>query len=412
MIAPARLRVRPRAIQSRHLLPIVSPSSFRYYSSLFAAYKSSNSHKRISLTPSSHLILPRTQNRTLTILPLLDQAVTLAHTTLTTLHTATGTPWYLTIPLFSLSINLLTRLPATLYSHQLTIRRAKLIPLLRAWGAAVGRVLASNPPPATQGVMLKREAFMVRYAKMVRQVEKEVYQRWGVQGWRFWVPSLAVFPVWLVGIEALRRMCGGPRGLVGSLILGFGREEAGVAGAAAGSTATTAESAATASRNAVDAAVTADPSTLIPWADPTMTTEGALWFTNLTVADPYHILPLALSAVLIGNMLPRNTSGLRTLFHTNLTPSEQSSLTGPAGRALRWRLRLRRTLLVFAAAVGPLTMDLPAALHLYWLSSAALTWAETSLLAWWRPIPKAPSPARKDTAVVVRPLRDGRVMVE
>ena len=410
MTALSRLRVRPRAIPSPRLSLISSPSSLRYYSSLLATHNSSNSQKRPTLAQSSHKLPIPNQHRTLTILPLLDQAVTLAHTALTTLHTATGTPWYLTIPLFSLTINLLTRLPATLYSHQLTIRRAKLTPVLRAWGAAVGRVLASNPPPATQGLMLKREAFMVRYAKMARQVEKEVYQRWGVQGWRFWVPSLAVFPVWLVGIEALRRMCGGPRGLVGSLILGFGRGEAGAAGAAAGSTAT-AESAATASQNAVDVAVTADPSALVPWADPSMTTEGALWFTNLTVADPYHILPLALSAVLIGNMLPRNTSGLRTLFHTNLTPSEQNSLAGPAGRALRWRLRLRRALLVFAAAVGPLTMDLPAALHLYWLSSAALTWAETSLLAWWRPIPKAPSPARKDTAVVVRPLRDGRVMV-
>ncbi|KAL2179808.1 uncharacterized protein P884DRAFT_256041 [Thermothelomyces heterothallicus CBS 202.75] len=242
-------------------------------------------------------------------------------------------------------------------------------------------------------------------------------RRWGVQAWKNWAPALAVFPVWLAGIEGLRRMCGGPRGLLGSLVFGWKGVREGSGGVAGGGAEPPVAAAADPGSEAaavegvqglgygsgvVDPTALATAQDTATWyaADSSMITGGCLWFPDLTVADPYHILPFALSAILVINTLPKSQAGLRALFGLDKTPEAIA-----AYQEIKWRLRLQRGLLIVALAAGPLTMNLPAALHLYWVSSATMTLAQTAIISRAIPLPRQVPPAKGQDTFLMLPTR-------
>ncbi len=99
--------------------------------------------------------------------------------------------------------------------------------------------------------------------------------------------------------------------------------------------------------------------------EPTFATGGCLWFPDLTVADPYHVLPLALSAVLVTYILTSPGVNWRTLLGMEVS-STQRRCRWPADSSSR----LQRTFLVLSCTMGITTMHLPCAIHLYWLSSS------------------------------------------
>ncbi|KAK4115460.1 hypothetical protein N656DRAFT_702678 [Canariomyces notabilis] len=341
------------------------------------------------------------QTRSFSLIPILETAITASQTLLSTLHTATCTPWYLTIPLFALVITLPSRLPTTVLARAVAVRRAKLAPLMRAWAARVNHELAKIrlQQQQQQNEMMSTNDIAVwglKYRAANLAEKKRRFRRWGVQSWKDWVPSLVVFPLWITGIEGLRRMCGGPRGLLGRMVFGNGeapegRDEAGVTGAAVQGMG--------GGEGEIGEALVGSLSGL----DPSLATGGCLWFPDLTAADPYHVLPFALSAVLLLNLLrtAHTGMGIRSLF--NLAEKNQIVLVQN-----KWRLRVQRALLMVAVAVGPMTMDLPAALHLYWICSAALTGVQTEIIARLMPMPKTVTPAKRTQAVeLVRPTREG-----
>jgi inner membrane protein COX18 len=241
--------------------------------------------------------------------------------------------------------------------------------------------------------------------------QKRREKRWGVQRWKDWVPPVMVFPVWIMGIEAQRRMCGGPKGMLGTLVLGLrGGEATGVGGRVAEGVqgvqdAVLGVGVGVGTGTGVGEASTALAVTEVQevlassGADPSMATGGCLWFPDLMVADPYHILPFALSAVLVLNLLPKTEIGARNFFGMAPKP-------GTVVMQSKWRLRVQRGLLMVAMAVGPLTMDLPAALHLYWISSSVLTQISSAIVARLMPLPTAVPPAEKAEQIFVMPTRD------
>ncbi|KXX79958.1 Mitochondrial inner membrane protein OXA1L [Madurella mycetomatis] len=377
--------------------PSTLPSSSRSFSSLRLLTPYLPSQSRPILPPQTPKLTGHPQSRPFSLLPLLETSITTSQTLLTTLHTTTLTPWYLTIPLFALTINLATRLPTTIYSRLIAIRRAKLAPLTRAWSARAAHDVNKQAKDEQEGIRSAARGrtqqdlarWMAGYHTANVRERKKRFRRWGVQEWKDWVPGLAVFPVWVVGIEGLRRMCGGPRGLVGTLVFG-GRE----AGSGDGEQAAGAM-AAPATGQVQEALTTAAA------ADPSMAMGGCLWFPDLMVADPYHVLPFALSAILVLNLLPRSEVGIRSLF--DLTDKEQVTVVQS-----KWSMRLRRGLLMVAMAVGPLTMDLPAALHLYWICSATLTGVETEIIKRLLPMPKTVPPAKltDKNLMYIQPARE------
>lgn len=315
--------------------------------------------------PPSPLTSP--QARPFSDLPTaLSSALSLTQSLITTLHTTTLTPWYLTIPLLALTLHLAARLPLSLYSRRIHVRRARLVPLLQAWRARHTMAVAASPERKTD------------VAKRLALTTKRVYRVWGVQRWKDSV-GLAALPVWLVGIEALRRMCGGPKGLIGTVVFGAGAGAEGGGGAAGVGEGLAAAAAATG-------------------VEEGLATGGCLWFPDLTVADPLHVLPIALSVVLVANVMPRTQVGARRMFGL-----DDGGTTVAMGKTSE---RLRRGLVVMALAIGPVTMDLPAALHLYWLSSATLSLLQTELAAYFMPLPNSTlRPCTESELRFIRPRR-------
>src|SRR4051794_22295929 len=105
--APSRLQFSTPSIPS---IPSRSYSSLRPFSHTLTLNNNKNHRPPLSQRPkpphSSHH-----NRRAFSLLPLLDASVAASQTLLTTLHTTTATPWYLTIPLFAASLSLLTRFP-------------------------------------------------------------------------------------------------------------------------------------------------------------------------------------------------------------------------------------------------------------------------------------------------------------
>ncbi|KAG7294383.1 hypothetical protein NEMBOFW57_004454 [Staphylotrichum longicolle] len=342
----------------------------------------------------------------------------------------TGLPWYLTIPLFALSLNLVVRLPALIYARKVAVKRQILAPLNRAWAHRdlLEAQRAGKSAGAPQGSLAQKNL-----AKANIWGERLRRKRWGVQMWKLWAPSLGMFPFWLLGIEAVRRSCGGPRGFLGSFIFGASKVEEAMKGTTGeGRAAATAADvsvdgqglggegawdaftaaagqgegqAVLTSHGAVDSMVMATGQTDIQaalaysGADMSMATGGCLWFPDLLVADPYHILPFALSAVYFLGVMPSSQKAWRQVLGLE-SPPETRLRNG------KWRMRLQRSLLTLSLAVGPLTMDLPAAIHLYWLSSAVVGTIESRII--WRlmPLPKVARPAKRDTPVMMFPTRE------
>ena len=302
-------------------------------------------------------------------------------------HELTYTPWFLTIPLVALGVTVFFRLPFSIYTQKVHQRRAALAPLLQAWSARCQRdVDDQRVPPAR-----RQEEVRERFGRL----SKRVYKRFGLRDWKLFTNVLGL-PFWLLGIDAVRRLCGGPRGILGRLVFGADDAQKSASGSEKGELAETAMS--TSGTSSIPSGSLPGPD-LSPAADvvdtiaqtaaePSMATGGILWFPDLTVADPWHVLPFALSAILVANLLPSTNAGRRALFNLGPKPSSPGSdASSDAGKSAmqtsmgaRIALRFQRAMVPVSLLIGPLTMDLPAALHLYWITSASAGWATKKIL--------------------------------
>ncbi len=310
----------------------------------------------------------------------------------TELHVLTGTPWYVTIPLIAFSVNLVGRLPITLYTRRVAQQRATLSPLLRAWYAKHAIAVGQDQAPTEE---LKK-----RTEKLFKGTTKRLFREWGVQRWKDF-SFLAILPLWLTGIEAMRRLCGGNRGLLGTLLQGPQTQDttASSVEVAEAPTAVLSQGMTSQAASPTDAMHLDQGSVsqlVVHGADPTLASEGCLWFPDLMVPDPLHILPLMLSGVLLWRLLPTSKAGFEVLIGSKPPPSNTPVQT--FGRPLH------RALMIMAILIGPATMNLPAAMHLYWISSATITQVQSELVNWYMKLPKSPEQiCRGRESTIIRP---------
>jgi inner membrane protein COX18 len=212
--------------------------------------------------------------------------------------------------------------------------------------------------------------------KMVRIKRRELYSRWGCGWWKNYL-TFVQLPIWLAFMETIRGMCGMGKGLFG-LIMG-GRVEGGnlVEGvtsvdspsAVLAGTAESSSGLISASGLTDEAGLggTLIPAPIIP-LEPGFTTEGILWLTDLTAPDPTLLLPFMLSGAMLLNLMPSRRVA-------------QSTGTRRLTNALR----------VIALAVGPLTLQMPSAMLLYWCSSSMFAFGQgilmDKLMPLRRPVP-------------------------
>ena len=278
-----------------------------------------SSHQRIfraGLYPRSFHATPRPQ--------LLDTCISQTHTIITSLHSLTGLPWILSLPLTALCVRGVLILPIALYANNTRQRMLSLSPIISAWSHIIrARVFKENVSlgPVACHKLLTADMF----AK-----SKEIYKDFGIRPWTRFLTWLQL-PVWLVVIETIRKMCGTNQGLLG-LVLGPSK---------------TLDD--NASREDVIAAASL-PSIPI---EQSLSMEGGLWFPDLLMPDPQLLLSVALTMSLFANIQYQ-------VAHSRSIGAPQST----------WSLRLVRISRMLALAIGPLTLQVPSAMLIYWLSSS------------------------------------------
>ena len=169
--------------------------------------------------------------------------------------------------------------------------------------------------------------------------------------WKTTLLPLLQLPVFLVVIEAIRKMCGEKQGLFGM----FTNTVSGWFGA-----------------GEVDTTLPAglDAVEKIP-IEASFATEGMLWFPNLLLPDPNLGLPFILSGVILINIF-----------------SKGPIVAGATDGQNKWQKRFQRSMGVFALAIGPLTFNIPSAMLIYWISSSAFAYGQSVLLDKLMPIKK------------------------
>ncbi|OHE97603.1 hypothetical protein CORC01_07018 [Colletotrichum orchidophilum] len=246
---------------------------------------------------------------------------------------ATGN-WTGTI-VFSALIVALARMPLQMVARRIIRQQRRVPPFEYAWRHEV------------QGTRLSRSI-------QVAQIRKRLLKERGCQDWKTWAPALGV-PVWYLMSEALRRLCGSHGGIL-SLLTGNYKDNETSASVASASVSEQASTAASSSTEAVSSSLDSLSSVAEEMAN-----GGILWFTDLTVADPTLLLPVMLMGTLGWSMFP--TGKMRN--HVFDIGKSQEFM--PPG--LKWRVRLRRGLLVTAILIPAVCLNLPAGIFVYWISS-------------------------------------------
>ncbi|TLS27141.1 hypothetical protein PpBr36_04348 [Pyricularia pennisetigena] len=336
----------------------------------------------LSLLHSARVVTPRVGHTLGSFTPkrtFVETAVAQTQDFITAFHFLSGTPWYITIALVAFGVNII-RLPFFIQSRRIHLRRSELMPLAYAWNA---RMVNSTPPtPGKTTAQLQKEVVKKRNKRMTK-----IYRDLGLQTWKL-TSSVVTLPLWLGVMESLRRLCGGPTGLLGALF--FQDKATDAPATAALSSAPT--SLADAASPAVDSASAASLSTIADVAvpatttlEPSLATGGLLWFPDLLVADPYHVLPCLLSFTIAANMglIPTSVKEARELLGGEPSPKE-GTIT------INTRQRLRRAALLCSIVMAPITMNFPAALHLYWICSSGISTIFMSIIRWRLPVPSNP----------------------
>lgn len=285
----------------------------------------------------------------------LESCYAFTHTALTGLHSVTGLSWAAALPCTALIIRVVILSPISIYTHRIRERRRPLRPVVLAWAHVIARKVLQEH--SKEGPIVSRKTAV----KESSAKGKEIAKRHGAQMWKLFLPIVQL-PVFLVMIETLRKMCGMPRGLLGLFSGWYSKSdeatlEHGVKGMAGDTL-----------QPSTISFDQADQSAVISF-EQSFATEGALWFPDLLVPDPLLILPFALSGAMF----------LNVYYHSILAKVESQS---------RWQVRMQNILKIMALAVGPLTLQIPSGILVYWVSSSLCAVGSTMVLDAY--LPRAP----------------------
>lgn len=250
-----------------------------------------------------------------------EQVIPVAYSIIDGLHSTTGLSWAYTLPLSAFLIRAIFVLPLSIYSRLNLKKEAALAPLLNTWQYPLRKQVVQEME--AKGIVRKATLAQSILLKKTREKRNELYKRWDCPIWKTYLPLLQL-PVWLTAIEAIREMCGQQSGLLGMVF-----------------------------RTKIDGIAQ-----VLPKVD-SFATEGMLWFPDLMVSDPQLILPFILSGTI----------------YLNIT---RGSSNNP--KILPWQKGLDRSLKAVALAIGPLTLQMPSAMLLYWIASSSFAYAQASIL--------------------------------
>ena len=260
----------------------------------------------------------------------LDECFVQTHTLLTGVHDMTGLPWAASIPLVAVLVRIVILHPLDIYASKVYGRQLKVSRHMLESKAAIEKKIQQvhRNKSALERQKILNSALLTTWRQLLRQNR--------AQPWRTFIPFINV-PICFTMMETIRRMTGTEDGMptlmAKSLTALNGQQDPGPG--------TTDE--------------------MIP-LEPSLATQGMLWFDNLMVPDPSLILPCAISVIIFAMYSSRK--GIMDLC------AIPGSTLQAASKARAFNLRKNRMLKFGALAVAPATLMFPSAMLLYWISSS------------------------------------------
>ncbi|KAE8350983.1 putative mitochondrial export translocase Oxa2 [Aspergillus coremiiformis] len=257
-------------------------------------------------------------------------------------HSVSGLPWVISIPLTALIVRTTVAMPLQIYTKIQARKERDLLPLLFSWKAHHRKEMMEKKFGLASTSASFPEEDTLPLLKTMRNRKAILNKRWGIP--RFWKPvNLLQLPIWISVMESLRAMSGNDRGLIPYFL------------------------------SLVEPSTSDGATPLHLAVEPSLATEGAFWFPDLLAGDPTGILPAALTVSILLNLhigwkpkLLRDTAEL---------PKVQLY------RSLIVR-GVRTIVQLFALNIGVMSFfsEMPTALLLYWISSTNIATFQTFLL--------------------------------
>ncbi|EYE99447.1 putative mitochondrial export translocase Oxa2 [Aspergillus ruber CBS 135680] len=251
-------------------------------------------------------------------------------------HTVSCLPWVASIPLTAIIVRMSVGLPLQIYSKIQARKEQDVAPIMTSWRHNYQAQIRKDVNRSSGDPMMAGQANM-QLLKMIKTKKRALDKAWGIH--RFWKPvPFLQLPVWLSIMESLRAMSGNSSGLVPWLL--------------------------SLTRSSSDISLAVEPS---------LATEGGLWFQDLLAGDSTGILPIFLAGSIITN--------IRTGWKA---PSfkEIASLPRPERVRLVSSRLLKLFLQTLALYVGAASYvyQMPCALMIYWITSTNLATTQSLLL--------------------------------
>ena len=270
----------------------------------------------------------------------LDIALYLPHELFQTIHSL-GFSWATTLPIVALLIRACIYIPVFgIPSQKLSQRIAEVVPLKQGWTNATQ--IGMQRDTSKDKLKNMKQNLRLTHAR-VKSRHQEVDRDFST-GYLAGLRPLLQFPIFYTFAETIRRMAGIRSSLLGMIVEKMPNTKEGE-----GNVGTMTEAGA--------------PSDF--YLEPSMASEGALWFETLAAADPTHNLSFILSATTFG--------------HVWWSSREATSLRSKV---------VRRLMLFGAVLIVPITLNLPSAVLLFWLSSTCGAILQRTVLTSMYPIPK------------------------
>ncbi|KAL4881446.1 60Kd inner membrane protein-domain-containing protein [Aspergillus karnatakaensis] len=253
-------------------------------------------------------------------------------------HSISGLPWALSLPLTAFIVRMGVALPLQIWTKVQARKDSDLAPLLMA--------LRHHYQRTHQFSSFNNEQTAAGAKRMVNQKLVEHYRalrrRWGV--FRFWKPvPFLQMPIWIAVMESIRSMSGKDQGFVPWLL------------------------------SKINPASAAEYNSHLT-VEPSLATEGALWFPDLLAGDPTGALPVLLTASILLNInrgwKAPTTKSISEL--PRLEMAKQLSLRG---------VRLFIQLLALNVGYSSYIFEMPTALMIYWITSTNIATLQTLLLS-------------------------------
>ncbi|QQK41674.1 Membrane insertion protein, OxaA/YidC [Penicillium digitatum] len=258
-------------------------------------------------------------------------------------HTVSSLPWAASIPLTAVLVRTFVGLPILLYTRLHRHRERKISPILSAWIKRYSEKQVTQRNIASINNLTRAESKKKALVD-IRKRTVQLHKRWGVSGKHKAVGFLQI-PVFIALMESLRGMSGNNSGLIAWL-----------------------SSFIESPQDPTSAA-----QSLHLTIEPTLANEGALWFPDLLAGDPTGVLPICLTASILGNVLMgwkvRPWRQIPLLSKTEMY--KQISFTG-----------LRAFVIVLTCYIGfaSFVQGMPTALMLYWITSTNVATLQTWVL--------------------------------